>query len=53
MKLDDADMRAVDGVHAQDGKHRSLLGYHGEDGVFGWTYEQMGWEMEKGGVAKK
>lgn len=46
-------MRAVDGIHKKEGKHRSLLPYHQEDGtVLGWTYEQMGWEMVTGGIAK-
>lgn len=33
--------------------HRSLLNYHNENGtVFGWTYEQMGWELGLGGKVK-
>ncbi|KUI53503.1 Putative reductase 1 [Cytospora mali] len=35
------------------GMHRSLVQYHQPDcTVFGWTYEQMGWELELGGKAK-
>lgn len=27
--------------------------YHNDDGtVFGWTYEQLGWELVKGGKGK-
>jgi hypothetical protein len=50
-------MRAIDALHTKEGKHLSLLdnyGYHGDTpngpGVWGWTYEQLGWEMGKGGV---
>lgn len=51
VKLDDAHVRAIDAIHEQPGKHRSLLNYHTEEGtVLGWTYEQLGWELKKGGV---
>ncbi|KAF3761954.1 aldo/keto reductase, partial [Cryphonectria parasitica EP155] len=44
VQLDDDDLKAIDGIHKENGKHRSLLHYHSESGtVFGWTYEQMGW----------
>ncbi|KAI7776492.1 hypothetical protein LA080_005321 [Diaporthe eres] len=53
VKLDDADIMAIDAVHKKPDLHRSLLNYHSPDGsVFGWTYEQMGWELEVGGKAK-
>lgn len=53
VKLDDADVKAIDAVHKKPGLHRSLLDYHSPDGgVFGWTYEEMGWELEVGGKAK-
>jgi hypothetical protein len=31
--------------------HRSLMPapYHKDGGVFGWTYEQLGWNMVEGG----
>lgn len=46
-------MKAIDEIHKKDGKHRSLLNYHSDDGsVFGWTYEQMGWELSPGGIVK-
>jgi glycerol 2-dehydrogenase (NADP+) len=52
IKLSPEDMVAIDSLHSQPSQHRSLLTYHKDDGtVFGWTYEQMGWRMKKGGVA--
>ncbi|KAG7093282.1 hypothetical protein E1B28_006964 [Marasmius oreades] len=40
------DMEAVDKIHTEPGKHRSTLTYHDQSGrVFGWTYEQLGWDM--------
>lgn len=52
-KLDDADMETIDGLHKKPGMHRSLLQYHQPDGtVFGWTYEQLGWELDIGGKFK-
>ncbi|OBZ69929.1 Glycerol 2-dehydrogenase (NADP(+)) [Grifola frondosa] len=53
LKLSDEDMRALDQIHTKPGMHRSLLLYHNytDDGlIFGWTYEQLGWPMEKGGI---
>jgi glycerol 2-dehydrogenase (NADP+) len=54
VKLDAAEMRALDALHEKDGKHRSLLGFHGDTpkgpGVLGWSYKQLGWDMGKGGV---
>jgi glycerol 2-dehydrogenase (NADP+) len=57
LTLSAEDMRAIDALHTKEGKHLSLLdnyGYHGDTpngpGVWGWTYEQLGWEMGKGGV---
>lgn len=49
MKLDDGDVKAIDSIYKKDGKHKSLLTYHNDDGtVFGWTYEQLGWNLLKG-----
>lgn len=51
LQLDDDDMKAIDGIYRKEGKYRSLLNYHNDDGtVFGWTYEQLGWELAKGNV---
>lgn len=47
-------MKAIDGIYKKDGKHKSLLTYHNDDGsVFGWTYEQMGWNLAKGNFGKE
>ncbi|EIM83985.1 Aldo/keto reductase [Stereum hirsutum FP-91666 SS1] len=54
--LSESDIAQLDVLHRQPGKHRSLLGYihrTGEwgPGVFGWSYEMLGWEgMQEGGV---
>ncbi|ETW75513.1 hypothetical protein HETIRDRAFT_482239 [Heterobasidion irregulare TC 32-1] len=43
MKLDEADMRALDTLHERPRMHRSLLTYPGSNGsILGWTYEQLG-----------
>ncbi|KAK1230492.1 hypothetical protein PQX77_006420 [Marasmius sp. AFHP31] len=46
------DLAAIDAIHTEPGKHRSLLGYHNTvpGTVFGWTYEEMGWDMTEGGI---
>lgn len=45
-------MKALNILHERPGMHRSLLGsYHDSNGsVFGWTYEQLGWDMKLGGI---
>jgi glycerol 2-dehydrogenase (NADP+) len=60
VKLTSQDISAIDNIHEQKGKHRSLVSYqsvfssyHDEvlGGVLGWTYEQLGWTgMKAGGV---
>ena len=53
LQLTEDDMNNIDAIHKKPGMHRSLLRYHinSPDGmVFGWTYEQMGWNMAKGGI---
>jgi glycerol 2-dehydrogenase (NADP+) len=50
VKLTDDEMAAIAGAHAKPGMHRSLLTYHEDGGVFGWSYEQLGWDMVEGGV---
>lgn len=49
VKLSDEDMKALNDLHKKEGMHRSLMKYHSKDGVFGWTYEQLGWNMKEGG----
>ena len=51
--LTEDDMQCLNGIHKKPGMHRSLLRYHTnrEDGtVFGWTYDDMGWNMVRGGI---
>ncbi|KAL0072718.1 hypothetical protein AAF712_000481 [Marasmius tenuissimus] len=52
VSLGSDDLETIDAIHTEPGKHRSLLGYHNTlpGTVFGWTYEQMGWDMTKGGI---
>ncbi|PBK91715.1 aado/keto reductase [Armillaria gallica] len=51
VKLSDAQVGQVNDIHLQPGMHKSLLGYHQPDGtVFGWSYEELGWNMVKGSV---
>ncbi|GLB37387.1 putative aado keto reductase [Lyophyllum shimeji] len=51
VRLSDDHMRAIDAIHSQPGMHKSLLKYHAPDGtVFGWTYEELGWNMTTGGI---
>ncbi|ESK91579.1 aado keto reductase [Moniliophthora roreri MCA 2997] len=50
--LPDEDMEVINNIHRNPGMHRSLInGVHNEDGkAFGWTYEQLGWNMTTGGI---
>jgi len=51
VSLSDDEFRALDGLHAGPGMHRSACGFHSKGGMaFGWTYEQLGWPMKDGGV---
>ncbi|KAJ7598602.1 Aldo/keto reductase [Mycena floridula] len=48
--LTDEEMSIIDKLHEKPGMHRSACGFHAADGtVFGWTYEQLGWNMTTGG----
>ncbi|THU76027.1 Aldo/keto reductase [Dendrothele bispora CBS 962.96] len=51
-------MEEIDGIHNEEGMHRSLSYVHKmsddpEGRVFGWSYKQLGWNMTKGGVVRK
>jgi len=53
VSLSAEDMAILDALHQQPNMHKSLLTYHSKEeplGVFGWTYEQLGWNMGLGGV---
>ncbi|EIN09898.1 Aldo/keto reductase [Punctularia strigosozonata HHB-11173 SS5] len=53
LKLSEDDMAAVNAIHKKPGMHKSISVVHtlSDDGtVFGWTYEQLGWNMVKGGI---
>jgi glycerol 2-dehydrogenase (NADP+) len=47
------EMRVLDKLHEKAGMHRSVCGFHSTElggSCFGWTYEQLGWDMVSGGV---
>ncbi|KAF8625053.1 hypothetical protein AX15_005583 [Amanita polypyramis BW_CC] len=53
VRLTEEEMHVLDEMHKEPGMHRSVCGFHiGALGgsCFGWTYEQLGWEMVTGGV---
>ncbi|KAK7691654.1 hypothetical protein QCA50_005053 [Cerrena zonata] len=53
INLTEEDMEIVNSIHRKPGMHKSLLNAYFSDGVvFGWTYEQLGWDMDKNGVVK-
>ncbi|EPQ57622.1 aado/keto reductase [Gloeophyllum trabeum ATCC 11539] len=62
VNLTDVEIAALDGIHTAPGMHRSVCGFHtrvrddstGKEtgGCFGWTYEQLGWDMMEGGVMR-
>nr|GAT57804.1 aldo-keto reductase [Mycena chlorophos] len=51
VKLSDEDFATVDNLHKTPGMHKSLLVFDDKkDGtVFGWTYDQLGWNLKVGG----
>ena len=53
MKFKDADVKAIDELHTQPGLHRSVIPYHVNGSVFGWTHEQLGWPFDAEGIAIK
>jgi glycerol 2-dehydrogenase (NADP+) len=53
-RLSTENMSTINALHERPGLHRSLLGFHKEDcTVFGWSYEDLGWNMTKGGMVPK
>ncbi|EIM83523.1 aldo/keto reductase [Stereum hirsutum FP-91666 SS1] len=54
--LSDEDIQVLDGIHQEEDQHMSLLTFYAEapGQIFGWTYEQLGWERdERGHVISK
>nr|GAT57885.1 aldo-keto reductase [Mycena chlorophos] len=50
LQLSEEDLEALNKLHLEPGMHRSLVPFHADyGGVFGWTYEQLGWKMIKDG----
>ncbi|KAH7334790.1 Aldo/keto reductase [Rhizoctonia solani] len=48
-KLSDHAMNVIDNFHKTSGVHGTLV-FKSEDGkAFGWTYDQLGWGMDKNG----
>ncbi|KDR71561.1 hypothetical protein GALMADRAFT_75081 [Galerina marginata CBS 339.88] len=47
------EMGVLNNLHMQPGMHRSVCGFHSTEyrgSCFGWTYEQLGWDMVLGGI---
>ncbi|KAF9075630.1 aldo/keto reductase [Rhodocollybia butyracea] len=54
IKLSTEDMKAIDELHTQPNMHRTLAhSARGASGmIFGWTFEELGWNMVDGVVSK-
>ncbi|KAI0339203.1 Aldo/keto reductase [Trametopsis cervina] len=53
IQLTEQEIQTINDIHKKPGMHRSLVRYHREGGgVFGWTYEQLGWNFSEGGIWK-
>ncbi|KIJ34294.1 hypothetical protein M422DRAFT_213220 [Sphaerobolus stellatus SS14] len=53
VRLTSVQMHSLDALHRKPGMHRSVCGFHSAElggSCFGWTYEQLGWNMSVGGV---
>ncbi|KAK2464143.1 hypothetical protein APHAL10511_003836 [Amanita phalloides] len=53
VSLTDEEMRVLDAIHKAPDMHRSVCGFHSPEmggSCFGWTYEQLGWNMVAGGI---
>ncbi|KAK7460530.1 hypothetical protein VKT23_009251 [Stygiomarasmius scandens] len=51
--LDEESISTLGNLHKKEGMHRSVCGFHSTElggSCFGWTYEQLGWDMVIGGV---
>ncbi|KAI0084598.1 Aldo/keto reductase [Irpex rosettiformis] len=54
ISLSPEELTTVSSIHKKTGQHRSLMTYGGSKPgeVFGWTYEQLGWNLKEGGFVK-
>lgn len=44
-------MELIDNLHKKEGMHQCLLmAYTSEGKVFGWTFEQLGWNLREDGT---
>ncbi|KAI5117867.1 hypothetical protein M0805_006569 [Coniferiporia weirii] len=50
VNLSETDMKTLDEIHLKPGMHRSLMRYHQNGMVVGWTHKQLGWNMNGDGV---
>lgn len=56
IELTSPEMRTLDVFHQLPGMHHSVCGFHSllqGGSCFGWTYDQLGWNMSSGGIAKE
>ncbi|KAF7431068.1 hypothetical protein PC9H_006786 [Pleurotus ostreatus] len=56
ISLSPEEMRIINELHKEEGMHHSVCGFHSAalgGSCFGWTYEQLGWEMALGGVVPR
>jgi len=53
VKLDSDDIKVLNEFHKKPDMHKSLLlSYHVGGTFFGWTYDQLGWDMHGDGLVK-
>jgi len=56
IELTHDEMGRLDEVHRRKtDRHRSVCGFHSSElggSCFGWTYDQLGWDMVEGGIAR-
>ncbi|KAL5531103.1 hypothetical protein ACEPAG_3979 [Sanghuangporus baumii] len=51
--LSSSEMSVLNQIHQKPGMHRSVCGFHSSEfggSCFGWTYDQLGWNMVEGGI---
>ncbi|KLO11939.1 Aldo/keto reductase, partial [Schizopora paradoxa] len=53
VELSEEEMATLDAFHMKPGMHHSVCGFHSPDlggSCFGWTYDQLGWDVVIGGI---